>query len=246
MRTAILLPVLGGCSFTVHDDGTPDVDVDGDGDIDGDDRITGYLAVDNETDAKLVFSADEDSVAVSCDDIDVTEVSLSLDGDKLMISAEADTSSCVVTVSSDVDTVESGGDGDVACDDELDVRTIDVRGNGNVDLAELHTDEVTVTVRGNGEVHIGDLQADKATFDLSGNGDTTVAGAVGTGALHLSGNGDFYGKDLVFDTLDADVSGSGSAEVNVGGTGTITVSGNGHVTVYGDGEIDGDGDIDEG
>lgn len=132
----------------------------------------------------------------------------------------------------------SGG-GNVESDATFpELASIEVTGNGNVALARVTSPSLDVWVRGGGSVDLDWLESAAADFDLSGSGDVFAAGAVDEGTLSVSGSGSFWGADLAFTDLVAEVSGSGDAEVNVTGSAVVTASGSGSVVVWGGGTVE--------
>ena len=225
-----------------------------------------YDAVENRADAKMVFTdegepadpadttepARPSDATVQCTAIANEHVLLSVEDGVLIIEADAgfDASSCTVEVPAWwMRSVIVQGNGDVEAEGTFrHLNTIEVRGNGSVHLTRVETDELTVDVSGNGTVQLDGLYTDSAYFELGGNGDTTVVGSASYAQLTLGGNGDFRGADFVVEEMDATISGSGEAEINVTVSATISVSGSGHVMVDGGGnvvsDISGSGSID--
>lgn len=225
-----------------------------------------YDAIENRADAKMEFTdegepADTTDTAeparpsdadVQCTAIANEDLLLSVEGGVLIIEADAgvDASSCTVRVPAWwMRSIVVQGNGEVEAEGTFrHLKSIDVRGNGSVHLNRVETDELTVEVSGNGDVQLDGLYTDSANFELGGNGNTTVVGSAAYASLTLGGDGDFRGADFVVEEMDATISGSGEAELNVTVSATISVSGSGHVLVEGGGavvsDITGSGSID--
>jgi hypothetical protein len=109
-------------------------------------------------------------------------------------------------------------------------------GSGDTEAAGVLTDLESVSASGSGEVYVDDI--DTALLDLhcSGSGTIHARGAAEHTTLHSSGSGGIDARDLV--TRDADITCTGSGDIEVTATGTVDVhmSGSGDVVLYGDPE----------
>lgn len=222
-------------------------------------EVGDWTAVENDSAAKLRFDALDATraqhphwVTVDCPGNAAISVETVVLAGTLHVRGDDDgaLASCEVVVpAATLHHLRVSGSGDVVSDAIFsELQSIDVTGKGNVELAAVTSPEIEIWVRGGGNVDIAWLATDSATVDLSGTGEMYAAGAVTDGWLAVSGTGDFWGADLVFTHLEADLSGSGNAEVNVSGAAELIVSGSGSATVSGEGTIDvlatGSGDVD--
>lgn len=82
-----------------------------------------------------------------------------------------------------------------------------------------------------------ELTASKLNVDISGAGNTTLSGKVNTVSLDISGAGKYMASNLVADSYDIDVSGTGNAEINAAKQLGVEVSGTGNVRYSGDPKI---------
>ena len=228
--------------------------------------VPAYQAVDNYTDAKVMLSASDTSgsptsVRVNC--LGGQDGKILLEGDEsqillggnvrstLVIKAEDgfDASGCEIGVPSmNIDTITVRGDGDLESDDVFSALTaLDLRGNGTAQLAEIDADALDLSVSGDGDVNVDALHVGSVDFELGGNGTTTVAGDASEATLDMTGNAIFKGADFAIDTLTADVSGNATAIVDVTGAASIAVSGTASVIVDGGGsvkqDVSGDGSV---
>lgn len=214
-------------------------------------EVGGWTAVENESAARIRFHGDGELdsrgpgwVSVECPGNQTVTIDTVVESGVLHIRShdEAGASACVVLVPVvTLRHIRVTGRGDVESDATFpELESIEVTGKGSVALGGVSSPSLDVWVRGSGEVDLEWLESDSASFDLSGTGDVHAAGAVEEGLLWISGTGDFWGADLVFTHLVAEVSGSGNAEVNVSGSAELTLSGSGSVLVSGGGLIDAD------
>jgi hypothetical protein len=157
----------------------------------------------------------------------------------LVVNEAGASSRCeVVVAGADIAEIYVSGDGDVHGEGTfIALERIEVTGRGNVELPVVSSPVLDVRIRGTGNVSIGWQDSEVAGYDLAGDGSFTAAGRVSEGTLDLSGNGDFHGSELVFDRLDARLSGNGDAELNIAGSANLTVNGAGSVTVWGAGDV---------
>lgn len=209
--------------------------------------VGAYEAIDNQSDAKMIVDEDASAGPPSRVELDCpahTRATLDALVDEdgtLVITADGDvdTGDCFVHVpASGIRSIVVRGDGDLSSDAVFtDLVSLDVRGSGAVELWAVHNPRVAITVSGNGDVSIADLVTEDVAFDLRGNGTTEVAGSTEHADLSLSGSGVFLGADFLIEDLDADISGNATAEVTVTGSAEVAVSGSATVSVGGGGEV---------
>ncbi len=223
---------------------------------DGVRHLGGYTSVTNKSDADVELQEDKDGDDLDPGDLEIVceggisaDVATSVDSDgNLVIDFAAEVASilgCEVRVISDgVVLVTNDGDGVILCPDGLHgIRTIEVKGNGAVDLAAVETEELDLLVAGNGSLNIDDVQVETLNIDLRGTGDASLAGNAVNATLSISGSGSLAAQELtVSETLDAVLTGTGNAVITVLGTVNAEVHGDAELQVYGGGAP---GDISE-
>lgn len=253
LRPLLLLAL--GTSFACTKDDNNGGGDGGSTDTDDIRHMGSYGSMNNKTDAGVELVEPDDrldvgDVMVVCDsgsegDIEAT---VSSSGELVLDFGPGATTAlgCTVHVVADGLTgVTNDGDGDVFCGHPLfGFKNIEVNGNGNVHVVVLEANVLDLYVTGNGALDIDSMTVNTTRIDLRGTGDITLAGETVDAELSVSGNGNLWAQGLtVTDTLDADLSGNGSAVITVLGTVNASVSGNGNLEIYGGasaGEILGD------
>lgn len=214
-------------------------------------RATGpYEGVDNHSHAKLVVADEaegeevgEGEVGLSCEGGASARVETEVEDGTLVVSGDAAEGCVVVVAPEGLVSLVVRGDGDVESDEELvlALEHVDVRGNGEVDLGAVAAETLAIEAGGNGEVRVGALDTASLDLDLRGNGDVALAGAATYAHLAISGGGWFDGSQLVVETLDAELSGSGGATVNVTGTVSADVGAEASLEVTGGATVEATG-----
>ena len=120
-----------------------------------------------------------------------------------------------------------------------DLEAVKVSGLGDVELDPTETESFTVEISGAGDIDIDSLDADNLDVSLSGLGNLKInGGEVVSQEINISGTGDYNGLDLQSTQTRVDVSGLGSATVNVSESLDVNISGAGHVKYTGNPSID--------
>jgi hypothetical protein len=99
--------------------------------------------------------------------------------------------------------------------------------SGGLTAASLH-----LRLVGSGKME-GKVDVKKLLATMSGSGHITLAGTAGSSTVHISGSGNFAGRDLVTVSSAVHVSGSGHAEVNATENIDAALSGSAHVSYTG-------------
>lgn len=125
---------------------------------------------------------------------------------------------------------------------------ITVSGSGDIEVGELIAPNFTTEIRGSGRIEVSNLEADRLEVIISGSGEIDTSGTSTELDVSIPGSGRFDGEMLkavnarvsisgsgfavvdVNDTLDAEVSGSGTIEYLGSPTVISTVSGSGSIT----------------
>jgi hypothetical protein len=99
---------------------------------------------------------------------------------------------------------------------ELTLPTLDglvVAGSGSARGSVAAGGSITVTVSGSGSADIDGVAATELIVALSGSGDIDLAGTTDKQVVGLDGSGSYHGTDLVSQTSDVQVNGSGNAQI---------------------------------
>lgn len=191
--------------------------------------------------------ADEYSVRVVADKKELQSMSLSVNGDRLVI-AEKDHSlffrntirkkAPVIYVSSpDLVAVDMVGAGDFKIKGLMDTDTLCIRqkGVGDLEIDRLLCDEVHVSCNGMGDVEIKELESSFSGFFLKGTGDMRVKQyRVDHSNIKLVGIGDIAVENIDCGNIYASLTGTGDIELSGNvrrltkekeGTGSIDTSG---------------------
>ena len=95
----------------------------------------------------------------------------------------------------------------------------------------------SIAVAGAGVVTASNLQADRLAVDISGAGRITLAGAVKSQVVTISGTGNYDGENLQSATADVTVDGAAKAVVRVSTSLNATVEGVGSVQYIGSPQV---------
>ena len=103
-------------------------------------------------------------------------------------------------------------------------------GSGDIKIANLAAEDVEFALSGSGELAIDTFSAEKVEATLSGSGQVELAGQVSEQKIAISGSGEYRAAELE----------SQEAEIEVSGSGDVTVWANERLDV----EMNGSGDVD--
>jgi len=115
-----------------------------------------------------------------------------------------------------------------------DLTRLDISGSGSIEVDRLETDHLDIDVSGSGEVQISELTSGRVKLSISGSGIIDLTGDVPVQDVSVSGSGRHQGSDLCGESVTVIVSGSGGATVCATETLDAEVSGSGSVSYYGD------------
>lgn len=116
----------------------------------------------------------------------------------------------------------------------ISLNDIEISGSGAIEVAEFSTEDIAVEVSGSGAASVTDVAAESVVVRISGSGSVSISGDADALDLSIGGSGSFGGERLEVDTGDVDISGSGSATINVREILDVRVSGSGNVEYLGD------------
>lgn len=106
--------------------------------------------------------------------------------------------------------------------------SVDIRGKGKITVETLD-----IVSRGSSEIEL-DVDAYYLNLDLSGGSDTEIEGSATNFITSISGVGHLEAKKLVTNNAKVDISGAGTATVNVRKKLDVDISGAGTVSYEGD------------
>ena len=117
-----------------------------------------------------------------------------------------------------------------------DLDRVDLSGVGDIDCESFQTDDLEFNISGSGNVDFK-VDADRLETNVSGLGDIYLEGTVDFHKVQISGSGKYDARNLESRECEVEVSGLGSATVNVSGDLEIDISGAGNVYYIGDPRI---------
>lgn len=114
-----------------------------------------------------------------------------------------------------------------------DLEAVSITGSGKVVSESLTADSFKMTVTGSGDADLN-LNVSKLESIISGSGKYTFTGQANEQKLVITGSGKYLAKELVSQTVDVVITGSGKAEVNVSQSLDVKISGSGDVYYVGE------------
>lgn len=208
-----------------------------------------YERIDNLTDADIEFALVDDDLApgphvrtdhviVSCDTTPRSDIEVRNDDATLTIDGP-EAADCRIVMSGDrITSIIVRGDGDVLATGPMPrLSYVQTRGQGEVSIHGVSTNNLALDAGGGGQIDIGLL--DVGDLDITGSGDATMylTGMSGTTHLDLHGNPSLHAAGLVSRDLLADLSGDAMGETSAVGTAHVSVTGNAKLILHGDAEI---------
>jgi hypothetical protein len=110
---------------------------------------------------------------------------------------------------------------------------LELSGSGQIRTSSLRSQDLSVRLPGSGEIRFDELTANTLTAEISGSGKIEVPGKVVSQKVHISGSGDYDGRNLQSRSADISVSGSGDSIIWVQDDLSAHISGSGTVDYYG-------------
>lgn len=110
----------------------------------------------------------------------------------------------------------------------IDLERIELSGIGDIDCDQFETDDMEFRISGSGNIDF-DLEAGTIETYVSGLGDIELSGKVDSQKVKISGSGKYDSKDLESKDCEVELSGLGTATVNVSDDLEIDISGAGNV-----------------
>jgi hypothetical protein len=106
-------------------------------------------------------------------------------------------------------------------------------GSGDVSVNRIAGETFSAALAGSGELKLDDVQARQFALKLAGSGDVSARGAVGAARVSVAGSGTVDAANLVSDTADVAVMGSGDVRLQAKQSATVSVAGSGDVEIKG-------------
>ena len=127
------------------------------------------------------------------------------------------------------------------------IENLEISGSGNiVGQSKINADTLKLLIEGSGSFDLDLAAKDLDTF-IIGSGKLDLNGSVDNHNAKIEGSGNIKAFDLLTETSDIDISGSGSAEIHASKQLDIDISGSGNVFYKGDAtvtqEISGSGNV---
>jgi len=110
---------------------------------------------------------------------------------------------------------------------------IDLSGVGDIDCDEFETDDLKFHISGSGDIDF-EIIAGSIETSVSGLGDIDLSGEVDFHRVQISGSGKYDAEELESKDCEIEISGLGSATVNVSDNLDIEINGAGNVYYKGD------------
>jgi hypothetical protein len=118
----------------------------------------------------------------------------------------------------------------------IELDKIDLSGVGDIDCDGFETDNLEFNISGSGDVDFG-IIAGSIETNVSGLGDINLSGKVDSHKVQISGSGKYDAEELKSKDCEIEVSGLGSATVDVSDNLEIDINGAGNVYYKGDPHI---------
>lgn len=110
------------------------------------------------------------------------------------------------------------------------VNLVQLSGSGNIyNLTPINTNDLDVRISGSGEINFLDIDAPVVHANISGSGNISLSGYCGDQYQEISGSGNIYAFQLLSETADIEINGSGISEVTVTDYLNANISGSGNI-----------------
>ncbi|MCK5567057.1 MAG: DUF2807 domain-containing protein [Actinomycetia bacterium] len=117
-----------------------------------------------------------------------------------------------------------------------DLDRIDLSGLGDIGCDEFETDDLEFNISGSGDIDFN-IEAKSIEIDVSGLGNINLSGKVDYHRVQISGSGKYDAEELESKDCEVELTGLGSATVNVSGDLEIDITGVGNVYYTGNPHI---------
>lgn len=123
-----------------------------------------------------------------------------------------------------------------------DLSGMSVAGSGEIQANGIGTDRLEVTTGGSGSIQIVDLTVDEVDARIGGSGEINLAGDADVQDITISGSGKYLAGDLCSASVIVSINGDGNATVCATETLDTNITNSGSVEYYGRPSINSSGD----
>ncbi len=109
------------------------------------------------------------------------------------------------------------------------MRTVAMRGSGEVRCRCLARPVLAVSIAGTGDIRVDRMDVNVLGVSIAGSGDFAAAGQADEQGYSIAGNGDVNASDLVGQTVKVRIAGSGDARVHAEQMLVVSIAGSGDV-----------------
>jgi hypothetical protein len=110
---------------------------------------------------------------------------------------------------------------------------LSMAGSGDVAVNRIAGETFGAALAGSGELKLDDVQARQFALKVAGSGNVSVRGTVGAARLSVAGSGTVDAANLVSDTANVAVMGSGDVRLQAKQSANVSVAGSGDVEIKG-------------
>ncbi|WP_162789199.1 MULTISPECIES: head GIN domain-containing protein [Sphingomonas] len=111
--------------------------------------------------------------------------------------------------------------------------SVAMAGSGDVTVNKVAGDSFEANLAGSGGLKLDSVQARQLAIKIAGSGDVSAKGTVGATQMSVAGSGDVDAADLVADTAEIKVMGSGNVRLQAKQSANVSVAGSGDVEIKG-------------
>ena len=225
IKIAVLVALIGVLAITAASCKWTIGVVRGSGDIESEEReVSGFDEIQFTGVGNLIIEqGDEETLTVEADDNIIGLIETEVKGDVLRIGFKRG-----------VNVIPTGKIKFYLTVKEL--SRVDLSGLGEINCDEFETDDIEFHISGAGEIDF-ELVAESIETKVSGLGDINLSGEVDSHRIKISGSGKYNAEELKSKDCEIEISGLGSATVNVSGDLDIELNGVGNVYYKGDPQI---------
>ena len=225
IKIAVLVALIGVLAITAASCKWTIGVIRGSGDIESEEReVSGFDEIQFTGVGNLIIEqGDEETLTVEADDNIIGLIETEVKGDELRIGFKRG-----------VNVIPTGKIKFYLTVKDLD--RIDLLGLGDVDCDEFETDDIEFNISGSGNIDF-ELIAGTIETSVSGLGDINLSGEVDSHRIKISGSGKYNAEELKSKDCEIEISGLGSATVDVSGDLDIELNGVGNVYYKGDPQI---------
>ncbi|MBN2073907.1 MAG: DUF2807 domain-containing protein [Actinobacteria bacterium] len=118
----------------------------------------------------------------------------------------------------------------------MDLEQIELSGVGDMDCDNMETDKIRFDISGSGDIDFH-MEAESIETNVAGLGNIKLSGRTSNHRVEINGSGKYDAEDLESERCEVEISGLGSATVNVSGELDVEINGAGNVYYKGTPDI---------